>query len=358
MQISIERGVISGIISHALAHRKEISGLLLGSGPIGESIQVSDFVVYGAVGSEAQVEIPSDFLAKTRESFEEKKKYIIGWYHSHPQKSAFISRTDERTQGTLQQFNSRFFSLNVAYREEVSDKKVIVEMICYRLGGNGKHEFLSLNVVHEFPSEIALGELRADLERAKINLENIQGMLELPVLNAESLQHLLEFDAILTKAVTSIAHETNRLQSEILPKVEEKKRKVEEENYQVRAELERIKKVAEARIQDLKNENEKKEQECRKSQNEYVKSREENKKLRDEIRELKEHYEELIRRISKLESEKSELVKKLSDLENEEFELKLFGNKKENESLEHVPGLEKSQEGSEREFSSGKGKDV
>lgn len=348
MQISIEKGVISGIISHALAYRKEISGLLLGSGLADESVLVSDFVVYGAVGSEAQVEIPSDFLAKTRESLEEKKKYIIGWYHSHPQRNAFISHTDERTQATLQQFNSRFFSLNVAFREESDERKVVVEIICYRLGRNGNHEFLPLNIMHELPSEIASGELRADLERAKTYLMNIQEALQLPVLDVESLQPALEFDTILTRAVASITSETRRLQSKILPEIEEKRRKVEEENYLIKAEFEKIRRIAKARIQELRNENEKKEQERRKFQNEYIKGREENKKLRDEIRGIKEQNEALLRRVSKLENEKSELIKNLDDLKNKQFDVEIFGEKQENDFREYIPELKKSQESNER----------
>lgn len=353
MQISIERAVISGIISHALAHKREVSGLLLGPGLADERILVSDFVVYKVVGSEAQVEIPVNFLAKIRESLDEKKKYIIGWYHSHPQRNAFISRTDAETQKRLQQFNDNFVSLNVACREENGDKsKTITEIICYKLRSDGKPEFFSIQIVDRFSSDVAVGEVRADIEKARTVLDDLRGILDSSELTAEFVQPILRFNRTIDKIILVIAEEVERLQSTKLPDIEEKTKKIQEENENIREnnrqlteesaklteELANVKRIARERLLDMKTQTEKREQELTKelqtTQNEYIKNREENKNLKDEIRKVAQENRGLLKRLSILETENSELRKEIKELKEERFEVEIFEEKKEKDRSE------------------------
>lgn len=337
MDILIERTVISGILSHALVHKKEVSGLLLGPNPSSEKISVSDFVVYQEVGQEDQVEIPASFLAKTRQDLEEKGggKYIIGWYHSHPHRNAFISRTDERTQMTLQQFNSNFISLNVAFREEDGGKsKLITEVICYRLGSDGKPQYFPLQFKEKFSSEVALGEINADIENVRKSLENLKSIANSDELRREFILPITKFNLLLNRIILKMAQEMDKLEFGKLPDIEEKSKKIENENENVKQKNlnleEELRKTNETvkYLQDTKVQKEKDEQNLRKEletfRNECIKRGEENKKLRDENKKVMDEKMEFLRRISKLESDNSELQKRIKDLESERDRIPVF----------------------------------
>ena len=337
MQISIERAVISGIISHALAYEKEVSGLLLGPSLTDGKVLVSDFVVYRVVGSEAQVEIPPDFLAKVREALEGKKKYIIGWYHSHPYRNAFISRRDAETQNRLQQFNSNFVSLNVAYKEENGEKsKTITEMICYRLGSNGKAEYLPIHIIDRYASDVALGEIKADIEKARTMLEELKGIIDSQELQTEFIQPILKYNIIIEKIVLMIAKEIEMLQREKLPDIERKNKKIGEENESLKQDLQEANEKANY-LKEKKDQMERTERELRDDlqaiKNRDIIHEKEIKDLGDENKRINKENEELLRRISKLVAKNSELEKKIKELEEKKYDIPVFKEKEKSESL-------------------------
>ncbi|MBU7019066.1 MAG: Mov34/MPN/PAD-1 family protein [Theionarchaea archaeon] len=338
MQISIERAVISGIVSHALAYEKEVSGLLLGPSLTDGKVLVSDFVVYRVVGSEAQVEIPPDFLAKVKEALEGKKKYILGWYHSHPQRNAFISRRDAETQNRLQQFNSNFVSLNVAFKEENGEKsKTIIEMICYRLGSGGKAEFLPIRITDRYASEVALGEIKADIEKARAMLEELKGRLDSNELRTELIQPLLKYNIIIEKIVLMMAKEVEILQRVKLLDIEKKNEEIGRENENLKQELQETNETVNY-LNEKKEQIERIERELRNdlqsTKNDNILRKGEIRDLNNENRRVKKENEELLRRVSKLLSDNSELEKKIKELKERKYGIPVLMEKEKYESPE------------------------
>ena len=329
MEVSIERAVISGILSHVLAHKREVSGLLLGTSYPDGKILVSDFVVYKEVGSEDQIEIPPGFLAATRQDLEGKKKYIIGWYHSHPQRNAFISRTDERTQRNLQQFNNKFISLNLAFREENRrELKTITEIICYNLKSDGKPEFFSIQIADRSSSEVAIGEIKSDIEKAKTAVNDLKTAMNSHELRTEFVPPILKFNAVVNDMIMKMAEEIEKVEFEKLPEIEEKSKRILKENDEVRQlntdfedQMEKLKRAAGREIRKIKGQKEEIENKLRKEleevRNESIRVKRENEGLKYEKRRVENEKNNLVRRVGRLESENSELQKKIKDLEEE-----------------------------------------
>lgn len=89
------------IIYHAASSPSvEVAGLIIGRERKGGVIEVWDAVTGPQVGTAGSVQLDEVFMARVADALHSANLglYIVGWYHSHPGLSIFMSATDVRTQ--------------------------------------------------------------------------------------------------------------------------------------------------------------------------------------------------------------------------------------------------------------------
>ena len=100
MRVRIYPVALGKIIHHAASSPSvEVAGLMIGR-ERGGVIEVWDAVTGPQVGTAGSVQLDELFMAKVADALHSANLglYIVGWYHSHPGLSVFMSAVDVRTQ--------------------------------------------------------------------------------------------------------------------------------------------------------------------------------------------------------------------------------------------------------------------
>ena len=113
MRVRIYPVALGKIVNHAASSPEtEVAGLLIGR-EAGSWLEVWDAATGPQFGTAGYVKLDEEFMARVAEALHEARigLYIVGWYHSHPGLSVFMSPVDVRTQMAYQSLYPKAIAL-------------------------------------------------------------------------------------------------------------------------------------------------------------------------------------------------------------------------------------------------------
>jgi proteasome lid subunit RPN8/RPN11 len=185
--INISLAALAKIISYDLSHPgKETAGLLIGMEQDG-IVQVDEMRVGEQKGNAVHVVISDEELTRAAIEVSQRDdgKVIVGWWHTHPNLSAFLSSTDIKTQSLYQAFMPNAVAIvidDVKYSKtsNLSDLDIGV----FRVDGN-QAQRLSYSI----KDSVEFG-LNAFLKSGIPVLQAEKRTIHTPILDAEELSNL------------------------------------------------------------------------------------------------------------------------------------------------------------------------
>jgi len=131
--VKIKRSILKKIEEHALKgyheHNSEVIGYLIGQ--YKESwIEINDLIIPDQQGTNIHAEITSELaiVEYLRKNKRDINNVQVGWYHSHPSLSCFLSQIDIQTQKYWQKVNNRMVALVI--------DPIKNDVKCFRLDNN------------------------------------------------------------------------------------------------------------------------------------------------------------------------------------------------------------------------------
>lgn len=128
--VIINSSVKRRIMDHLYKKKTELGGLLLGNVLCTNSlkegliaIEITDMVAsLDCISTSVSLTMSSDIWNKAAQVCD-KKKFVVGWYHSHPNLGAFFSGTDRRTQ---KNFFNQEYSLGLVIDTIRNEEKIFI----------------------------------------------------------------------------------------------------------------------------------------------------------------------------------------------------------------------------------------
>jgi len=186
--IQISLSVLAKIMAFDLAHPgKETAGLLIGQ-DIDGIVHIDEMRVGDQQGNAVHVEISDHELtmAAIEVSEREDGKVIVGWWHTHPSLSAFLSGTDIRTQSLYQAFMHNAVAIvidDVKYSETFNLNDLDLGVFRVQNSKAVKQNYIIKDAVEFGLQAFIRGDNKVEVSSSKPNLY-------IPIIDADRLEDM------------------------------------------------------------------------------------------------------------------------------------------------------------------------
>ncbi|MCS6769804.1 MAG: Mov34/MPN/PAD-1 family protein [Candidatus Caldarchaeum sp.] len=149
MRVRIYPLALAKIVKHSTAYlNREVAGLLVGKS-VGQVLEVWDAVTGEQYGTAAYVHLDEAVMTRVAEQLAEEGKglYIVGWYHSHPGLTVFLSPTDIDTQKRYQSMYPKAVALVIDPVKYAQTRRISsLEFKVFQISKEGKVVALPVSI--------------------------------------------------------------------------------------------------------------------------------------------------------------------------------------------------------------------
>ncbi|MEM1943408.1 MAG: Mov34/MPN/PAD-1 family protein [Candidatus Caldarchaeum sp.] len=149
MRVRIYPLALAKIVKHSTTFlNKEVAGLLVGKSA-GKVLEVWDAVTGEQYGTAAYVHLDEAVMSRVAEQLSEDGKglYIVGWYHSHPGLTVFLSPTDIDTQKRYQSIYPKAVALVIDPSKYVETRRISsIDFKVFQISKEGKVVSLPVSI--------------------------------------------------------------------------------------------------------------------------------------------------------------------------------------------------------------------